>query len=53
LPHGSSKGKPWKSPGTVNGSRDCYAQIANAVERNGKLYLGSIGEDSIGVYALR
>jgi len=36
-----------------NGSRDCYAQIANAVERNGKLYLGSIGEDSIGVYALR
>jgi len=36
-----------------NGSRDCYAQIANAVERNGKLYFGSIGEDTVGVYALR
>ena len=36
-----------------NGSRDCYAQIANVVERDGKLYFGSIGEDTIGVYALR
>ncbi len=36
-----------------NGSRDCYAQIANAVERNGKLYFGSIGEDTLGVYSLR
>ena len=36
-----------------NGSGDCYAQIANVVEHNGKLYFGSIGEDTIGVYALR
>ena len=36
-----------------NGSSDCYAQIANAVERNGKLYFGSIGEDTVGVYSLR
>jgi sugar lactone lactonase YvrE len=36
-----------------NGSPDCYAQIANVVEHNGKLYFGSIGEDTVGVYALR
>src|ERR1041385_297524 len=36
-----------------NGSPDCYAEIANAVEHNGTLYLGSIGEDTIGRYALR
>ena len=36
-----------------NGSRDCYAQIANVVEHNGKLYFGSIGEDTVGVYSLR
>jgi sugar lactone lactonase YvrE len=36
-----------------NGSSDCYAQIANVVEHNGKLYFGSIGEDTVGVYALR
>ena len=36
-----------------NGSRDCYAQIANVVERDGKLYFGSIGEDTVGVYTLR
>jgi sugar lactone lactonase YvrE len=36
-----------------NGSPDCYAQIANAVEHNGKLYFGSIGEDTVGVYPLR
>ena len=27
-----------------NGSPDCYAEIANVVERNGVLYFGSIGE---------
>ncbi len=36
-----------------NGSSDCYSQIANVVEYNGKLYLGSIGEDTLGVYSLR
>jgi hypothetical protein len=36
-----------------NGSSDCYGQIANVVERDGKLYFGSIGEDTIGVYSLR
>ncbi|HJP94432.1 MAG TPA: SMP-30/gluconolactonase/LRE family protein [Pyrinomonadaceae bacterium] len=36
-----------------NGSPDCYAEIANAVEHNGTLYLGSIGEDTIGRYPLR
>lgn len=35
-----------------NGSRDCYAQIANAVERQGALYFGSIGESTIGRYRL-
>jgi hypothetical protein len=35
-----------------NGSQDCYAQIANAVEHNGALYFGSIGESSIGRYRL-
>lgn len=36
-----------------NGSSDCYAQIANVVEHDGKLYFGSIGEDTVGVYSLR
>jgi sugar lactone lactonase YvrE len=36
-----------------NNSPDCYAQIANAVEHNGKLYFGSIGEDTIGRLVLR
>jgi sugar lactone lactonase YvrE len=36
-----------------NGSPDCYAQIANVVERNGSLYFGSIGEDTVGHFALR
>ena len=36
-----------------NGASDCYAQIANAVERDGKLYFGSIGEDTVGVFPLR
>jgi len=35
-----------------NGSSDCYAEIANAVEHNGTLYFGSIGEDTIGRYPL-
>ena len=35
-----------------NGSPDCYAQIANVVERNGALYFGSIGENTIGRYVL-
>jgi sugar lactone lactonase YvrE len=35
-----------------NGSADCYAQIANVVERNGKLYFGSIGEDTVGRFSL-
>ena len=36
-----------------NGAPDCYAQIANVVERNGALYFGSIGEDTIGRFTLR
>lgn len=36
-----------------NGSSDCYAQIANVVERDGKLYFGSIGEDTIGRFSLK
>ena len=36
-----------------NGSADCYAEIANAVERNGTLYFGSIGESTLGRYRLR
>jgi hypothetical protein len=35
-----------------NGSSDCYAQIANVLERNGKLYFGSIGEDTVGRFSL-
>ncbi|MEP6912751.1 MAG: SMP-30/gluconolactonase/LRE family protein [bacterium] len=35
-----------------NGSADCYAQIANAVERQGSLYFGSIGESAVGRYRL-
>lgn len=31
-----------------NGSPDCYAEIANVVERNGALYFGSIGESTVG-----
>ena len=29
-------------------AKDCYAEIANVVEHNGKLYFGSIGEAAIG-----
>ena len=36
-----------------NDSPDCYTQIANVVERNGSLYFGSIGEDTIGRFSLR
>ena len=35
-----------------DGSKECYAQIANVVERNGMLYFGSIGEAAIGRIAL-
>ena len=35
-----------------NGAPDCYAQIANVVERNGALYFGSIGEDTTGRFVL-
>lgn len=31
-----------------DGSKECYAEIANVVERDGVLYFGSIGEASIG-----
>jgi sugar lactone lactonase YvrE len=40
---------------TVNlqdGSPRCYAQIANAVEHDGSLYFGSIGESAVGRYRL-
>lgn len=36
-----------------NGAPDCYSQIANVVERDGTLYFGSIGEDTVGRFALR
>ena len=35
-----------------NGARDCYAQIANVVERDSTLYFGSIGEDTVGRFKL-
>jgi sugar lactone lactonase YvrE len=35
-----------------DGSPQCYAEIANVVERNGALYFGSIGESSVGRYRL-
>jgi sugar lactone lactonase YvrE len=35
-----------------NGSPDCYAEIANVVERQGSLYFGSIGESTVGRYRL-
>jgi sugar lactone lactonase YvrE len=34
-------------------SPTCYAEIANAVERNGVLYFGSIGESAVGRFSLR
>ena len=36
-----------------DGSATCYAEIANAVERNGVLYFGSIGESAVGRFSLR
>ena len=36
-----------------NDAPDCYSQIANVVERNGTLYFGSIGEDTVGRIPLR
>lgn len=36
-----------------NGPPDCYSEIANVVERNGTLYFGSIGEDTVGRFLLR
>jgi sugar lactone lactonase YvrE len=36
-----------------NGAPDCYAEIANVVERNGALYFGSIGENTVGKYMLK
>lgn len=35
-----------------DGSPQCYAEIANAVERQGTLYFGSIGESSVGRFRL-
>lgn len=35
-----------------NGSPQCYAQIANAVEHEGWLYFGSIGESTVGRFHL-
>ena len=36
-----------------NGASDCYAQIANAVESDGYLYFGSIGEATVGRWKIR
>jgi sugar lactone lactonase YvrE len=36
-----------------NGAPDCYAEIANVVERDGTLYFGSIGENTVGKFLLR
>jgi sugar lactone lactonase YvrE len=33
-------------------SANCFAEIANVVERNGSLYFGSIGENAIGRFSL-
>ncbi len=36
-----------------NPAPDCYAEIANAVEHNGSLYFGSIGESTVGRFRLQ
>ena len=36
-----------------NGAPDCYAEIANVVERDGALYFGSIAETAVGKFALK
>jgi sugar lactone lactonase YvrE len=35
-----------------NGAPDCYAEIANVVERDGALYFGSIAERTVGKFKL-
>ncbi len=35
-----------------DGSPNCFAEIANAVERNGSLYFGTIGESTVGRFRL-
>ena len=35
-----------------DGSPTCYAQVANAIEHNGSLYFGSIGESTVGRFRL-
>jgi sugar lactone lactonase YvrE len=35
-----------------DGSPQCYAEIANVIERKGSLYFGSIGESAVGRYRL-
>ncbi|MDQ6653813.1 MAG: SMP-30/gluconolactonase/LRE family protein [Acidobacteriota bacterium] len=35
-----------------DGSQECYARVANVIERQGALYLGSIGESAVGRYRL-
>lgn len=36
-----------------NGAPDCFAEISNVVEHNGSLYLGSIGQDTVGRFSLK
>jgi sugar lactone lactonase YvrE len=36
-----------------DGSSNCYAEIANVVERDGQLYFGSIGESTVGRFRLK
>jgi len=36
-----------------NGAPDCYAEIANVVERDGALYFGSIAESAVGKFVLK
>jgi hypothetical protein len=36
-----------------NPAADCFAEIANAVEHNGALYFGSIGESTVGRFGLQ
>jgi sugar lactone lactonase YvrE len=36
-----------------DGSPNCFAEIANVVERDGVLYFGSIGESTVGRFKLR
>ena len=36
-----------------NGAPDCYAEIADVVERDGALYFGSIAESAVGKFVLK